>query len=79
MPAIIWNLLRCNQPSALFLCLELLLLWASSQNHRFDHFSIHIFPHQKYSFLEENKEELIGLQGTGYAESLQEDLNGVNR
>lgn len=56
--AIIWNLFRCNQRLVLFLCLELLLLWAASQNHRFDHFSIHIFPHQKYSFLEGNEQEL---------------------
>ena len=58
MLAIIWNLLRCNQPLALFPCLELLLLWAASQNHRCGHFSIHILPHQKYSSLEGNEEEL---------------------
>ena len=57
MLAIIWNLLRCNQPLALFPCLELLLLWAASQNHRCGHFSIHILPHQKYSSLEGNEEE----------------------
>lgn len=76
MSAIIWNLFRCNQRLVLFLCLELLLLWAASQNHRFDHFSIHIFPHQKYSFLEGNEEE-----GTRYAGSLQnlsyEAVSGV--